>query len=275
VLFCDTALAVQVPYDDETAPVASHTISTAQTAGWTWDIGLPTRRGVGHVYSSAHISDDEAERQLRAYIGPAADKLTIRKIPIHGGHRETFWKGNCVAVGLAAGFVEPLESSAIVLVELSAKVIAEQMPVCREVMDVIAARFNDTTHYRWGRIIDFLKLHYAITKRTDTDFWRDNADPATIPERLQHLLTLWRYQSPWFHDEFDRLDEVFPAASYQYVLYGMDYPTEVESDILAGETKTAERALRENRVHTERLCSRLPRHRELLRKVVEHGLQPV
>lgn len=275
VLFCDTALAVQVPYDDESAPIATHTISTAQSAGWIWDIGLPTRRGVGHVYSSSHTSDDQAERELRAYIGPAADKLTIRKIPIHGGHRETCWKGNCVAVGLAAGFVEPLESSAIVLVELSAKIIAEQMPVCREVMDVIASRFNETTEYRWGRIIEFLKLHYAITKRTDTAFWRDNADPATIPDRLQHLLQLWRYQSPWFHDEFDRIDEVFPAASYQYVLYGMDYPTEIEPDALSGDSKTADRALRDNMVHTQRLRSALPRHRELLRKVVQHGLQPV
>jgi tryptophan halogenase len=275
VLFCDTAIAFQVPYDDSSAPVASHTISTAQSSGWIWDIGLPTRRGVGHVYSSSHISDEEAERELRAYVGPAADGLNVRKIPVHGGHRETFWKNNCVAVGLAAGFVEPLESSAIVLVELSAKVIAEQMPVCREVMDVIAHRFNETTHYRWGRIIDFLKLHYAITKRTDTEFWRDNADRKSIPDRLQHLLELWRYQSPWFHDEFDRVEEVFPAASYQYVLYGMDYPTEVEPAALTEESKTADRALRENAVQTERLRSALPRHRDLLRKIAEHGLQPV
>ncbi|MEX7031689.1 tryptophan 7-halogenase, partial [Pseudomonas aeruginosa] len=84
------------------------------------------------------------------------------------GHREQFWVRNCVAVGLAAGFLEPLEASAIVLIELSAKMIAEQMPACREVMDVVSHRFNDTAHYRWGRIIDFLKLHYALTKRTDT-----------------------------------------------------------------------------------------------------------
>jgi tryptophan halogenase len=275
VLFCDTALAVQVPYDHPAAPIASHTISTAQEAGWIWDIGLPTRRGVGHVYSSAHISDEDAERQLRAYIGPAADGLTIRKIPIHGGHRETFWKANCVAVGLAAGFLEPLESSAIVLVELSAKIIAEQMPVCREVMDVIASRFNATTEYRWGRIIDFLKLHYVITKRRDTQFWRDNVDPASVPDRLKDLLELWRYQSPWFHDEFDRIEEVFPAASYQYVLYGMNYATEIEPAALGEDARIAERALRENAVHTERLRSALPRHRDLLQKIAEHGLQPV
>jgi tryptophan halogenase len=275
ILFCDTALAIQVPYDSASAPIATHTISTAQSAGWIWDIGLPTRRGVGHVYSSRHISDDNAERELRAYLGAAGKDLPVRKIPIRGGHRETFWKRNCVAVGLAAGFLEPLEASAIVLVELSAKIIAEQMPACREVMDVIASRFNATTEYRWGRIIDFLKLHYAVTKRRDTAFWRDNVDPATMPDRLKDLLQLWRYQSPWFHDEFDRIEEVFPAASYQYVLYGMGFRTEVEPEILAGEAKLAERAMRENAAQTERLRAGLPRHRELIGKIVEYGLQPV
>ena len=134
-----------------------------------------------------------------------------RKLVIPAGHRETFWKRNCVAVGLAAGFLEPLEASAIVLIELSAKFIAEQLPVCREVMDLIAARFNATTQYRWGRIIDFLKLHYVLTKRTDSAFWRDNLLPETIPDRLQDLLLLWSHQSPWFHDEFDRVEEVFPG----------------------------------------------------------------
>jgi len=275
ILFCDTALAMQVSYEDPSAPIASQTIATAQTAGWIWDIGLPTRRGVGHVYSSRHISDEEAERELRAYVGPAGKDLPVRKIAIRAGHRETFWKRNCVAVGLAAGFLEPLEASAIVLVELSAKMIAEQMPACREVMDVIASRFNATTLYRWGRIIDFLKLHYVLTKRRDTAFWRDNVLPETIPDRLQDLLNLWRYQSPWFHDEFDRIDEVFPAASYQYVLYGMGFRTEVEPEALADEAKLAERAMRENAVQTERLRAGLPRHRDLIRKIAEHGLQPV
>jgi tryptophan halogenase len=275
VLFCDTALAVQVPYEREDSPIACHTISTAQSAGWIWDVGLPTRRGTGHVYSSRHISDDEAERELRAYLGPVAKDLSVRKIPIRSGHRETFWKRNCVAVGLAAGFLEPLESSSIVLTELSAKMIAEQMPANRQVMDVVASRFNANTHYRWGRIIDFLKLHYVLTKRTDTAFWRDNVLPETIPDRLRELLTLWKYQSPGFHDEFDRAEEVFPAASYQYVLYGMGYRTEVEPAAIAPDAKLAERAMRENATQTERLRAGLPRHRELIRKIVEHGLSTV
>ncbi len=275
VLFCDTALAVQVPYESETSAIACHTISTAQSAGWIWDVGLPSRRGVGHVYSSSHISDDAAEQELRAYLGTDAADLTFRKIPIRAGYRQTSWKRNCVAVGLAGGFLEPLESSAIVLIELSAKLIAEQMPACREVMDVVAKRFNATTEYRWGRIIDFLKLHYVLTKRTDSAFWRDNLLPETIPERLRELLLLWEFNAPWFHDEFDRVEEVFPAASYQYVLYGMGFRTEVERAALSAEAQGAERAMRENAAQTERLRTNLPRHRDLIRKIVDHGLQAV
>lgn len=275
VLFCDTALAVQVPFDSPHAPMASQTTSTAHEAGWTWDICLPTRRGVGYVYSSAHQSEEAARETLLRYIGREHQELPVRKIPIRAGHRETFWKRNCVAVGLASGFLEPLESSAIVLVELSAKLIAEQMPACREVMDIIARRFNEVTMYRFGRIIDFLKLHYVLTKRTDTAFWRDNVDPASVPERLKELLTLWKYHSPWFFDEFDRLEEVFPAASYQYVLYGMGFQTEVGSDDTVASAPLASRMVRDNERLTAQMQSRLPRNRELIEKIQQYGLQPV
>jgi tryptophan halogenase len=275
VLFCDTALAVQVPYETPDAPMTSHTIATAQRAGWIWDIGLPTRRGTGYVYSSRHASDDEAYETLMGYIGPQGHGLSPRKIPIRSGHRETFWKNNCVAVGLAGGFLEPLESSAIVLIEMSAKLLAEQMPACREVMDIVAARFNDVTHYRWGRIIDFLKLHYVLTQRTDSDFWRDNRDPQSVPERLKNLLQLWQYQAPWFFDEFDRLEEVFPAASYQYVLYGMGFRTHVEPAELADTQAMAAKLMNENAALTRQMRSQLPKNRELIRKIMDYGLQPI
>jgi tryptophan halogenase len=275
VLFCDTALAVQVPYETPDDPMASHTLSTAQSAGWTWDIGLPTRRGVGYVYSSRHISEEAARAELAAYVGPRIEGLTVRRIPIRSGHRETFWKNNCVAVGLSAGFLEPLESSAIVLIELSAKLIAEQMPVNREVMDIVATRFNEVTHYRWGRIIDFLKLHYVLTKRTDSQFWIDNVHPDSIPDRLKNLLRLWKYQAPWFLDEFDRLDEVFPAASYQYVLYGMGFRTEIGPMDNVGTQAVAARYRAEAATLTRQMRAQLPRNRDLVRKIQDHGLQTI
>lgn len=275
ILFCDTALAAQVPYETPEAPMASQTISTAREAGWIWDICLPTRRGVGYVYSSRHSSEEAARETLQRYIGPQYRDLPARKIPIRSGHRQSFWKNNCVAVGLASGFLEPLESSAIVLVELSAKLIAEQLPANREIMDIVARRFNDVTMYRWGRIIDFLKLHYVLTRRRDTAFWRDNVDPASVPERLRELLKLWKYHPPWFFDEFDRLEEVFPAASYQYVLYGMGFESQSSPEDTIDTELQVSRLRQEIERQKLELSSRLPKNRELLNKIHEYGLQPV
>lgn len=273
VLFIDSALAVQVPYDNEHSPIASHTISTAQDAGWIWDIGLVHRRGIGHVYSSRHTTEEQAMECLQRYVGDSFKELSVRKIPIHCGHRKLFWKNNCVAVGLSAGFLEPLEASAIVLVELSASMIAEQLPACRAVMDITAKRFNDTFLYRWARIIDFLKLHYILSKRTDNSFWIDNRDPSTIPESLQELMQLWRYHPPGDHD-FTSNNEVFPAASYQYVLYGMGFETDYSyNPHLLRDAAVAREQFNKNQKNIEQVLRSLPSNRELLTKIHLHGLQ--
>ena len=275
VLFIDTAIATQVPYEHEDSPIASHTISTGQAAGWIWDIGLVQRRGTGYVYSSNHSTHDKAEQVLRDYIGPAAKDLSFRKIPIKSGHRKLFWKNNCVAVGLAAGFLEPLEASAIVLVELSAEMIAEQLPACREVMDITAKRFNETFLYRWDRIIDFLKLHYILSKRSDNSFWSDNRNPDTIPESLQELMQLWRYRSP-SNCDFTSNNEVFPAASYQYVLYGMGF--KMDSRFITHsltEQRMAAEQLAQNAIAVKKALSVLPTNRELIKKIHAYGFATV
>ncbi|TQV78179.1 tryptophan 7-halogenase [Exilibacterium tricleocarpae] len=222
----NSALAVQVPYADH-EPVKSTTIATAREAGWIWDIGLSSRRGVGYVYSNSHLPPEQAAAQLQAYLGidnQAFEQLEPRRIPINPGHREKFWHHNCVAVGLAAGFLEPLEASAIMLIEASATMLADQMPTTRAAMDIVSKRFNKRFLYRWERVIDFLKLHYVLSDRQQP-FWREAASRSTLSARLQEDLSLWRYQAPWKTD-FDSLEEAFPAASYQYVLYGMQFETQ-------------------------------------------------
>jgi 2-polyprenyl-6-methoxyphenol hydroxylase-like FAD-dependent oxidoreductase len=275
-LFVDTALAVQVPYADDNSPIASQTISTAQTSGWIWDIGLSSRRGVGHVYSSAHVTDEQAEEELRAYLRPAmgddAESASLRKISINPGHRQKFWHRNCVAVGMAAGFLEPLEASALVLVELSAQMISEQLPATRETMTTVARRFNDKFLYRWDGVIDFLKLHYVLTERTDTEFWVDNCRTESVPDSLQELLTLWRHHVPW-HGDFTQADEVFSSASYQFVLYGMGFRTEPPASTRRSvNAKEAARLFQENAEKTRKLLAGLPTNRELINQIKEFGL---
>jgi hypothetical protein len=271
VLFNDTALAVQVPYASEDAPIASQTTSTAQSNGWIWDIGLPARRGIGHVYSSAHTSDEQAERELRAYIGQ--DIPSPRKLTFEPGYRQRFWHRNCVAIGLSAGFIEPLEASALALVELSAAWLADDMPVTRAQMDIVAARFNEAFTYRWERVIDFLKLHYVLSKRSDSQYWIEHRAASTVPERLRELLSLWRTRAPSRRD-FGRIEEVFPAASYQYVLYGMGFPYE-GAPRASDAPARADEYFREAAQLTARMLPALPSNRELIDHIRRHGLHRI
>ena len=280
ILFNDTALATHVPYVEENCPIASHTISTAQTAGWIWDIGLPTRRGVGYAYASDYISHTQAEQELRQYIAKSighqkSEELTFKQIPIKPGHREKFWHRNCVAIGMSAGFLEPLEASALVLIELAASKISKELPANREIMDIVSKRYNEKFLYRWDRIVDFLKLHYVLSKRTDSTYWIDNCDPKTIPDSLQELISLWRYQPPSSLD-FTQVDEVFPSASWQYILYGMGFQTKPRAmDRKYVDEEKAQKFFSENVEITNKYLAALPTNRELINKILEFGLQKI
>jgi flavin-dependent dehydrogenase len=263
-LFNDAALAVQVP-ERPAAPIASQTISTAHDAGWIWDIGLPTRRGIGLVYASAFMSDSEAEASLRAYLTAHAphasgDGASIRKIAFQSGYRERFWRRNCVAIGLSAGFLEPLEASAIVMIELSAKFLADHFPRDRVAMGILEKRFNELFAYRWGRTVDFLKLHYCLSRRAEP-YWQANCDEKSIPERLGELLRLWARQPPSALD-FPHAEEMFPAASHQYVYYGMGGETRVSPSFDATQRIAREFELLAQR--RRKLVAGLPTNRALL-----------
>ena len=272
-LFNDTALAVQANHASEDTPIASCTKSTAQSSGWVWDIALPTRRGIGHVFSSQHVSLEKAEDELQCYLATdpalAKQQLSPRKITFQPGHRKTFWHKNCVAVGVSAGFVEPLEASALVLIEKSAEFISNNLPQDRAAMTVVAKRFNDIIGKYWVDIIDFLKLHYVLSERTDSDYWSDHSQSQSIPDSLRDSLELWRSQVPWVSDTNHRA-ELFSAASVQYVLYGMGFVTQVNSSRYRTWDKDSamvDRLMRDNLGKTEMLMASQPKNRDLLNLV--------
>jgi flavin-dependent dehydrogenase len=268
ILFNDTALALQVDHASDEVPIASCTVATAQKSGWIWDISLQNRRGIGHVFSSDFTDVRQAEEALLKYVQNdsflASQELTPRTIKFTPGHRETFWHKNCVAIGVSAGFVEPLEATALVLIEKSAEWISQQLPRERSAMTVLAKRFNLLTLQRWQEIIDFLKLHYVLTNRQDSEYWRAHLQPDSIPESLQDALNLWRTQAPGLYESNQRF-ELFSSASKQYVLYGMGFHTTKEqSDLVRQEVSMAKRFRNETIHTTEKLLSALPSNRHFL-----------
>jgi tryptophan halogenase len=266
--FNDRALAVQVPVAPDSA-IASQTIGTAHEAGWLWDIALPTRRGIGCVYSSRFLADETAERILANYLVeqlPGVDPADFppRKLSFATGHRARFWHRNCLAIGMSAGFIEPLEASAIVMVELSLKALTENFPSSRLVMDIHAARFNDLFDYRWNRVVDFLKLHYVLSQRQEP-YWQAQRAPETIPTRLAEQLALWKDQPPSAWD-FPQVEEIFSSASQQYILYGMGFPTP-HANLGGPSSSAASASLAEIHERARALVSALPTNRTYLANI--------
>jgi tryptophan 7-halogenase len=148
-----------------------------------------------------------------------------------------------------------------VLIELSLDALLDNFPGTREVMDIHAGRFNALFRYRWDRIVEFLKLHYVLSQR-DEPYWRDHRDPASVPPRLAELLRLWRHQ-PLSRADFSHVDEIFPAASYQYVLYGMGFEAPAPGPIRS-EGPDAAAALRQAGERARALAAALPTNRAYL-----------
>jgi tryptophan halogenase len=271
-LFVDRAVAIQVPYARADAPIPSYTISTAHEAGWTWDIGLHSRRGVGYVYSTRHTDDVRAEQVLRDYIGPAAQGLSARVLRFEAGHRPAQWVKNCVAVGLSAGFVEPLESTGIGLIEIAAYLIAHLLPRDGE-MARTARLFNESMSARYERIFDFIKMHYCLSARRDSTFWIDNADAASIPASLQDRLAMWRCRPPHRLDFVSDI-EMFQPASWQYILYGMEFRTDLEpARATYAQADAARREFEMIRALGAHAVNDLPDHRALVEALCAHGAQ--
>jgi tryptophan halogenase len=272
VLFADRAVALQVPYPRPDAPILPFTRATAQEAGWIWDIGLRKRRGLGYVYSSRHTDATRAEAVIRDYVGDQAAGLDALHIKFETGYRPEHWRRNCVAVGLAGGFVEPLESTGIALVELAAYLITHLLPGDVDDMERTARRFNEMMVARYERIIDFIKMHYCLSQRRDHAFWIDNTDPASIPQTLQDRLALWRHRPPHRLDFVTDL-EMFLPASWQYVLYGMEFKTDLEPMRSAyPQMEAAQREFAMIRQMAGHALNDLPDHRALVEQLCrEHA----
>lgn len=266
ILFCDKAVTLQVPYDRPDEPIRPFTLTTAQENGWTWDIGLTNRRGIGYVYSSRHSTPDRAEEVLRQYIGTSALGLTPRHLDMRVGYRDQQWVKNCIAIGLSAGFLEPLESTGIAQVTLALNRLVNSLNL-RGHNEFARTNFNNNMSQWFSHVIEFIKMHYCLTKRTDSAFWTENTHPDSIPDRLKELLDALRWRPMNVFDQSLR-HAGFGEDSYEQILVGMGCVPDISGeehlypyDAIAGVKHT------QVGKQVRLALSALPTHREVIDRI--------
>ena len=187
-LFNDRAVAMPSPNEEGDLP--SETRATALSNGWAWKIPLTNRTGNGYVYSSRYIDADMAETELRRHLGLVDKDVEARHLQMNVGRVERSWVKNCLAVGLSQGFIEPLEATALHIVQAT----VERFILDFEdggLTDKHALTFNQDIGQRYDGIRDYIVAHYRMNQRTDSDYWRDNARNQFLSDDLKTIMTTW------------------------------------------------------------------------------------
>lgn len=248
---CDSAVAVQT---ESVGPAIPYTRSIAREAGWQWRIPLQHRVGNGMVYCSRYISDEDARETLLANI--EGEMLTEpRIIKFRPGQRLKQWSKNCVAVGLASGFLEPLESTSIHLIQRNTIRMMRLFPQ-EKIVQADVDEFNRQARFDIETIRDFIILHYCVTNRQDTPFWRycRNMD---IPESLAHRIKLFRETGRVFRIE----SELFAENSWIQVMLGQGItPEQYHPVIDVMDDDELDRFLAKIKENVNATVSQLPKH---------------
>jgi tryptophan halogenase len=243
---------------ENASPLTPYTRSTARSAGWQWRIPLQHRTGNGYVYCSAHISDDEAAATLLANLDGKA-LADPRPLRFTAGRRKKSWDKNVVALGLAGGFMEPLESTSIHMIQSGAMRLLSLLPM-GDHDPAAEAEYNRLTQIEYEQIRDFIVLHYKATERNDSELW-NYCRTMAVPDSLSHKIELFRSRA-----KIARFDEqLFAEPSWLAVFLGQGI-TPRDYDRLADvpaydEVVAAVRRVGQNNAN---LASRLPSHDEFI-----------
>ena len=270
-LLNDRAIALQVTYPKDDNRIRSLTLSKAMNAGWVWDIPLQNRRGVGYVFCSKFISDDEAlEEFKRDHLQGLDFLIEPYVLKMRVGRNRRSWVKNVVALGLSSGFLEPLESTSIMSIELQARWLVSSLPSL-DFEEELAEQYNNATAKLYDEIRDFLGMHFDLNDRQDTPFWKATAFEAKRSDALKHHLNLWQYSLPSPLDPRNRT--VFSHWSVVCILMGKNFYKNCK---LVGE-EVVNRPLwqqywGELAKRKKTVLARLAGHRELVEHVVSKAV---
>lgn len=254
---CDRAAALPCEPDDIMV-VEPYTRAVAMPAGWRWRIPLQHRVGNGYVYSSSHLSDDQACSEIQdAVEGKAlADPRVLR---FRAGRRKRSWVRNVVAIGLASGFLEPLESTSIYLVQMAIDRLIDLFPI-GGITEHDRDEFNHLVDMEYDRIRDFLILHYHATRRDDSEFW-NHVRTMEIPESLAEKMRFWRKTA-----RVERYSEgLFLEPSWVAVYLGQGiFPSSYDQRADIPDKNRLAAAMAELRAEVDRLAHLMPLHHQQL-----------
>ncbi|TXH97957.1 MAG: tryptophan 7-halogenase [Rheinheimera sp.] len=214
-LFNDAA--VVLPTDAFAMPPVE-TRATALSNGWAWQIPLRHRTGNGYVYSSAFIAKDAAELELRQHLGLPDTEVNARHLQMKVGQVSRSWEKNCLALGLSQGFIEPLEATALHLVQSS---IEQFIDAFADFTAKGQAEFNRQVHQRFEAVRDYIVAHYKLSSRSDSHYWRANSSNMQLSESLRQILDVWFRQGDLANEiARQQLDSHFGATSWHCLLAG-------------------------------------------------------
>jgi hypothetical protein len=205
-LFNDAAIAMPTPIGDD---LPSQTISTALKHGWRWKIPLTSRYGNGYVYSSAFCSADDAEHELREGLGMLDSDTPARHLKMKIGRVTKHWNRNCLAVGLAQGFIEPLEATALLFIQRTATTFVEFLEA-GDLSEAAHDRFNQRVNDHFEGTRDYIVTHYKTNTRRDTEYWRANAANTNLSDSLRQLYGPWMSDMGIFPDPKDLRPATLP-----------------------------------------------------------------
>ncbi len=224
-LLVDSAVAIGSPYEEgdiyneKLGGINSYTTAKTHNAGWSWHTPLITRDGNGYVYSSNFIDKEQAEAEFRKHLGARSDNSVARPLKFKVGKYKRSWVKNCVSIGLSSGFIEPLESTGIALIQIAVQNLIYNFPD-KTFDPALIDNFNYKLHEQYENIRDFIILHYCLTQREDTPFWKAVKYDATIPDTLKERLEEWK--TLWPNGKITA-NLMFGPYNYKSILAGMNY----------------------------------------------------